>query len=75
MTNHVSKIFYIQKDPNGGACDLKHDNIGVWYHKSWPAIMYAPISKKPLHMMLTFFKNEVTKGNLRWPAKMLALLQ
>ena len=71
VTNHINKIFYIQKDPNGGACDLKHDNIGLWYKKTWPEIIYAPISEKPLTMMTDFFKNEIKKGNLKCSQKML----
>lgn len=74
VTNHVNKIFYIQKDPNGGACNLQHNNIGVWYQEVWPEIIYSPISHKPLEMMITFFKNEIKKGNIDWPTKMLKLL-
>lgn len=74
VTNHVCKIFYIQKDPNGGACDLRHDNIGLWYKKTWPEIIHTPISEEPLDMMLKFFRSEIEKGNTKWPTKMLKLL-
>lgn len=74
IINHINKIYYIQKDPNGGACDLKHDNIGLWYKNSWPEIVYSPISKEPLDMMIAFFNNEIKKGNTKWPTKMLQLL-
>nr|MBP9758636.1 nucleoside deaminase [Candidatus Dojkabacteria bacterium] len=40
VTNHIDKIFYITKDPNGGACNIKHDNIGDWYKHWWPRIIY-----------------------------------
>ena len=75
VTNHISRIVYIQKDPNGGACDLKHDNIGLFYKNKWPEIMYAPISDKPLLLMLEFFHSEIEKGNTKWPSKMLSLLE
>ena len=75
VTNHVNKIVYIQKDPNGGACNLRHDNIGVWYQDTWPEILYAPISTEPREMMISFFKQEISKGNTKWPKKMLSLLE
>jgi tRNA(Arg) A34 adenosine deaminase TadA len=75
VTNHISRIVYIQKDPNGGACDLKHDNIGLFYKNKWPEIIYAPISDKPLLLMLEFFHSEIEKGNIKWPTKMLSLLR
>jgi tRNA(Arg) A34 adenosine deaminase TadA len=75
VTNHINKIVYIQKDPNGGACDLKHDNIGLFYKDKWPEIIHAPISNKPLDLMLEFFRSEIKKGNTKWPSKMLSLLE
>jgi tRNA(adenine34) deaminase len=74
VTNHINRIIFIQKDPNGGACSLKHNNIGQWYRKTWPEIIYAPISEKPLNMMLEFFKTEIKSGNKSWAEKMLKLL-
>ena len=26
VTNHIDRILFIEPDPNGGACNLKHDN-------------------------------------------------
>jgi len=75
VTNHISKIVYVQKDPNGGACDLKHDNIGLFYKNKWPEIIHAPISDAPLKLMLEFFHSEIEKGNTKWPSKMLSLLE
>lgn len=75
VTNHVNKIYFIQKDPNGGVYDIQHDTIGLWYRKTWPEIIYAPISKEPLEMMLEYFKKEVKKENIKWPEKMLKLLE
>ena len=75
VTNHVNRIVYVQKDPNGGACNLRHDNIGVWYRDTWPEILYAPISTEPREMMISFFKQEISKGNTKWPKKMLSLLE
>ncbi|OGI27688.1 MAG: hypothetical protein A2359_03210 [Candidatus Moranbacteria bacterium RIFOXYB1_FULL_43_19] len=74
VTNNVSKIIYIQKDPNGGACDMKHDKIGLHYREVWPEIIHAPISEKPKKLMIAFFKSEVKRGNIEWPNKMLKLL-
>lgn len=74
VTNHVDRIVYIQKDPNGGACSLKHNNIGLWYKKFWPQIIYAPISETPKKLMLAYFKEEIKKGNNDWPKKMISLL-
>ena len=73
VTNHINKIIYIQKDPNAGASELKHDNIGQWYKDTWPEIIHAPISDKPLEMMVKFFKQEIAAGNTKWPQKMLNL--
>jgi len=75
VTNHINKIVYIQKDPNGGACDLKHDNIGLFYKDKWPEIIHAEISIKPLELMLEFFHAEIEKGNTKWPSKMIFLLE
>jgi tRNA(Arg) A34 adenosine deaminase TadA len=75
VTNQVNRIVYIQKDPNGGACDLRHDNIGLFYKDKWPDIVWAPISNKPLDLMLEFFHLEIDKGNIKWPSKMLSLLE
>ena len=75
VTNHISKIVYIQKDPNGGACDLKHDDIGLFYREKWPEIVHAEVSDKPLKLMLEFFHSEIKRGNTKWPSKMLSLLE
>lgn len=74
VTNHVDRIIYIQKDPNGGACNLKYNNIGLWYKEFWPQIIYAPISKTPKNLMLAYFKEEIKNGNNKWPQKMIDLL-
>lgn len=74
VTNHINRIIYIQADPNGGACNLKHDNIGLWYRETWPYIEQVPFSTKPKEMMINFFKQEIKKGNIKWPTKMLGLL-
>lgn len=75
VTNHINKIVYIQKDPNGGACDLKHDNIGLFYKDKWPEIIHAEVSDKPIKLMLEFFHAEIKKGNTKWPSKMISLLE
>lgn len=74
VTNHIDRIVYIQKDPNGGACSLEHNNIGSRYREFWPQIIYAPISKIPKKLMLNYFKEEIKKGNSEWPKKMINLL-
>ena len=74
VTNHIDRILFIERDPNGGACDLKHDNIGLWYREFWPEIKHCAISDEPKQLMVRFFKEEITKGNTDWPTKMLKLL-
>jgi len=75
VTNHVSRILFVEKDPNGGACDLKHDNIGLWYREVWPEIKHVPFSDEPKQLMIKFFHEEIEKGNKEWPEKMLRLLK
>jgi len=74
VTNHIDRILFIERDPNGGACDLKHDNIGLWYRDFWPEIIHSAISNEPKQLMIKFFKEEVARGNTEWPTKMLKLL-
>lgn len=73
--NGVKKIYFIQKDPNGGACGIKYDNIGLYYKEFWPEIFHAPISDEPLKLMLRFFHEEIDQGNTKWPNRMLKLLE
>lgn len=61
------------RDPNGGACEMRPDNIGDWYKHAWPQIIHAPISDIPFDLMVDFFKSEIVKGNTTWPTKMLKL--
>lgn len=75
VTNRVSQIFFIQKDPHGGACDLKYENIGIWYKKRWPKITYCPFTKEPQEMMVKFFHEEIKNGHTVWPEMMLKLLK
>lgn len=76
VNNKVRRILYIQKDPNGGACEMKHDNIGSRYQEFWPEIIHAPISKNPKRLMVAHFKSELRKGNhVEWSRKMLGLLK
>ncbi len=74
VTNHVNRILFIQKDPNGGACDLRHDNIGTWYKEIWPKIIHTPFTDEPKQLMIKFFYKEIKRGNTKWPQKMLNLL-
>lgn len=71
VANNIDRIIYIQKDPNGGACGVKHDNIGSRYTDFWPEIIHAPVSNVPKKCMISFFKSEIKKGNIEWPTKML----
>ncbi len=75
VTNHVNHILFIESDPNGGACNLRHDNIGIWYKEVWPEITQCPISEEPKKLMIKFFHNEIKRGNTEWPEKMLRLLK
>ena len=75
VTNHVDRIVYIQQDPNGGACGLEHDNMGLFYKHHWPEIIHAQISDKILNLMFEFFHSEIKKGNTKWPLKMLSIFE
>lgn len=74
VTNHVNRILFIEKDPNGGACNLKHDNIGIWYKEVWPEITQCKVPEEPKQLMIKFFHEEIAQGNTEWPKKMLRLL-
>ena len=74
VINHVDRILFIEKDPNGGACDLRHDNIGIWYREFWPDIIYCPVSDKPRQLMIEFFNTEITRDDAKWAKRMLKLL-
>jgi tRNA(adenine34) deaminase len=73
VTNHINRILYIESDPNGGACNLKHDNIGIWYKEVWPEIVHCPFTDEPKQLMIKFFHEEIARGNPVWPEKMLKL--
>ena len=75
VTNHIDRIIYIEKDLNGGACGLKHHNIGIWYKEFWPDIINYRLNNKPSELMIKYFKKEILKGNIEWPKKMLQLLR
>lgn len=74
VTNHVNRILFIERDPNGGACGLNHDNIGLWYKESWPEIIHLPYTDEPKQLMFEFFRKEIERGNDEWPLKMLQLM-
>lgn len=70
VMNRVSEIFFIQKDPIGGACDLAHNNIGLWYREAWPEIHYCPLSDEPKKLLAEFFREEIKNGNTaKWYKK------
>lgn len=73
VTNNVNRILFIECDPNGGACNLKHDNIGLWYKEVWPEILHCKISDEPKDLMIKFFHKEIEKGNTALPERMLKL--
>lgn len=74
VTNHINRILFIERDPNGGACNLSHDNIGLWYKEVWPEIKHCNFSNEPKRLMIKFFQEEIKRGNTEWPEKMLRLL-
>jgi len=75
VSNHVNRILFIERDPNGGACNMRHDNIGLWYKEVWPKIIQCDFSKEPIQLMIKFFHEEIKRGNVEWPKKMLRLLK
>ncbi|MFH1402266.1 MAG: nucleoside deaminase [Patescibacteria group bacterium] len=75
VTNHITRILFIEKDPNGGACNLQHDNIGLCYREVWPEIIHFPFTDEPRQLMIKFFHEEIKRGNTKWPEKMLGLME
>jgi tRNA(adenine34) deaminase len=75
VTNHINRILYIECDPNAGACNLSHDNIGLWYKEVWPEIKHCGFSNEPKQLMIKFFHDEIGRGKTKWPNKMLGLLK
>ncbi|MCX6752154.1 MAG: nucleoside deaminase [Candidatus Nomurabacteria bacterium] len=73
VINHIDRILFIESDPNGGACNLKHDNIGVWYKEVWPEIIHCPFTDEPKKLMIKFFHEEIERGHIDLPNKMLKL--
>jgi tRNA(adenine34) deaminase len=70
VINRVNQIFFIQKDPIGGACDLGHNNISPWYKEIWPKIYYCPMSDEPKKLLIEFFHNEIRNENAtKWYKK------
>ncbi len=75
VVNCINRILFIEHDPNGGACNLNRDSIGLRYKEFWPKIIHCPISTEPKELMIKFFKEEIIRGNIEWPSKMLKLLR
>ncbi|HEC64308.1 MAG TPA: nucleoside deaminase [bacterium] len=75
VTNQVDEIYFIVKDPNGGATGMRRKGLGLAYQNKWPKIFQIDYSEIPLKLMLKFFKNEIKKGNTKWPSKMLKLYE
>jgi tRNA(Arg) A34 adenosine deaminase TadA len=74
VTNHINRILYIVSDPNGGACNMRHDNIGLFYKEFWPKIIHCPYTDEVRQMMIKYFHKEIEKGNTEWPERMLGFL-
>lgn len=73
VTNQVDEIYYIVPDPNGGATKMSNNELGLAYKTNWPKVFQIDYSEEPLKMMLNFFRKEISKGNNKWPEKMLNL--
>lgn len=74
VISYVNEIYYILKDPNGGACDMRHDNIGFHYIDDWPKIFHCPYTSESLDLLEDFLKKEVQGGNATWASMFLELL-
>lgn len=75
VMNHVNRTVYVQKDPHGGACDMQHHNIGVFYRNSFPDTVYASVSDKPRTLMLDFCRLQIELGqHVDWSMRMLELM-
>jgi tRNA(adenine34) deaminase len=75
VINHVKRVVYIQKDPHGGACNIKKHHLGTHYKNVWPEIVHAPVSDVPKRIMISFFESELKRGNIEWPTTMLGWLK
>jgi tRNA(Arg) A34 adenosine deaminase TadA len=77
VTNHIDRIIFIEKDPNGGACKLRHNNIGLWYKEFWPQIIQHKETDDVRNMMIEFFNDVIVKesGNVEWAKRMLSMFE
>ena len=73
--NKISRIVYIQKDPHGGACELKIDGLGECYPKNFPVIVEARISEKPKDLIVKFLEKQIENGNKSWAERVLSLFK
>lgn len=74
VMNKIDEIYYIQKDPHAGACQLNVDSIGVRYTERWPKTIHLEYSNKPYELLIKFFNRERDNGN-DWGRKMLGLFE
>jgi len=75
VVNRVDQIFFIEKDPIGGACNLKPNTIGFWYKERWPEINYCPILKSQEGYFIKHLHDEVEKGILKVSPKMMRFIK
>ena len=66
VSNRINQIFYIQKDPIGGACDLKTKDLGLWYQENWPEIYNFQISDEPKKLLIEFFRKSMGSDSSEW---------
>lgn len=69
VSNRINQIFYVQKDPIGGACSLKPDSIGLWYKENWPEIYNFQISDEPKKLLIEFFRKNMEIDSGKWSKK------
>jgi tRNA(Arg) A34 adenosine deaminase TadA len=74
VKNKATDIYYIQKDPHGGACGMSVDGLGISYKEIWPNINQISYSNIPYELLMKFFENEVAHGS-RWGENMLKLFK
>ena len=75
IINGITRIVFIQKDPHGGACDIKVDNIGSCYPRIFPEIIEARVSEEPKELIIKFLETQLVHGNKEWAQKVLPLFQ
>ncbi len=69
VSNRINQILYIQKDPIGGACDLRPNDIGLWYQENWPEIHNLHVTDESKNLLIEFFRKGMEFDDGKWSKK------